>query len=235
MPSSINSPYVVGVTGGSASGKTQLLSWLQQLLPTEYVCLLSQDNYYKELNLVDRDINRTTNFDEPSIIEQEEFARDLQLLKSGKTVQRREYTFNNPDATPKMLTFAPAPIIIVEGIFVFHFQEVDRLLDLKVFIDAKEHLKLHRRILRDINERGFSLEDVLYKYTHQVVPAYEKYIAPYQHDADLIIPNNQELKADECPLGAELLATYLKNKITPYQGDLSRRGTAAGRQGSSRL
>ncbi len=131
-------------------------------------------------------------------------------------MQRREYTFNNPAATPQMLTFEPAPIIIVEGIFVFHFPEINRLLDLKVFVDAKEHLKLHRRILRDIDERGFSLEDVLYKYTHQVVPAYEKYIAPYQHDADLIIPNNQELKEDECPLGAELLATYLKNKISSY-------------------
>ena len=209
----MHKPYVVGVTGGSASGKTQLLNWLQQLLPTEDVCLLSQDNYYRELNLVDRDINRVTNFDEPSIIEQEEFAQDLQRLKRGETVQRREYTFNNPAATPQLLTFKPAPIIIVEGIFVFHFPEIYRLLDLKVFVDAKEHLKLHRRILRDIDERGFSLEDVLYKYTHQVVPAYEKYIAPYQHDADLIIPNNQELKEDECPLGAELLATYLKSKI----------------------
>ena len=208
-------PYVVGVTGGSASGKTQLLNWLQKLLPPEDVCLLSQDNYYQDLDRVDRDINRTTNFDDPAIIEQEEFAHDLQRLKNGEIVQRREYTFNNPAITEqKVLTFQPAPIIIVEGIFVFHFPEIYRLLDLKVFIDAKEHLKLHRRILRDIDERGFSLEDVLYKYTHQVVPAYEKYIAPYQHDADLIIPNNQELREDECPLGAELLATYLKNKIS---------------------
>ena len=208
------SPYVVGVTGGSASGKTQLLSWLQKLLPSNKVCLLSQDNYYQDIDRVDRDINRTTNFDDPAIIEQAEFARDLQCLKNGETVQRLEYTFNNPSVTSReMLTFQPAPIIIVEGIFVFHFPAISRLLDLKVFIDAKEHLKLHRRILRDLDERGFSLEDVLYKYTHQVVPAYEKYIAPYQYDADLIIPNNQELKEGECPLGAELLATYLKSKI----------------------
>ncbi|MGB3852761.1 MAG: uridine-cytidine kinase [Tunicatimonas sp.] len=210
----MDSPYVVGVTGGSASGKTQLLNWLQKLLPDKSVCLLSQDNYYKDLNLVDRDVNRTTNFDEPGIIEQAEFARDLQRLKDGQQVQRQEYTFNNPAATPRMLSFQPAPIIIAEGIFVFHFPEVYRQLDLKVFVDAKEHLKLHRRILRDINERGFSLEDVLYKYTHQVAPAYEKYIAPYQHDADLIIPNNQELQADECPLGAKLLATFLMDKIS---------------------
>jgi uridine kinase len=91
---------------------------------------------------------------------------------------------------------------------------VYRQLNLKVFVDAKEHLKLHRRILRDLDERGYPLEDILYKYTHQVVPAYEKYIAPYQYDADLIIPNNQELRNDECPLGAELLATYLKDKIS---------------------
>ncbi len=210
----MNNPYVVGVTGGSASGKTQLLNWLQKLLPTDQVCLLSQDNYYQAIDRVDRAVNRSTNFDEPGIIEEKEFADDLRRLKTGETVQRQEYTFNNPAiTTPKMLTFHPAPIIIVEGIFVFHFPEIYRLLDLKVFVDAKEHLKMHRRILRDIDERGFSLEDVLYKYTHQVVPAYEKYIAPYQYDADLIIPNNQELKEDECPLGAELLATHLMSKI----------------------
>lgn len=210
----MGSPYVVGVTGGSASGKTQLLNWLQKLLPTNQVCLLSQDNYYQVIDRIDRAVNRSTNFDEPGIIEEKEFADDLRRLKAGETVQRQEYTFNNPAiTTPRMLTFRPAPIIIVEGIFVFHFPEIYQLLDLKVFVDAKEHLKMHRRILRDIEERGFSLEDVLYKYTHQVVPAYEKYIAPYQHDADLIIPNNQELKEDECPLGAELLATFLMNKI----------------------
>lgn len=208
------SPYVVGVTGGSASGKTQLLNWLQQLLPPEDVCLFSQDNYYQDRERHDPDVNRATNFDDPTIIEQAEFARDLRQLKAGQSVQRREYTFNNPTVTPRMLTFHPAPIIIVEGIFVFHFQDIYRLLDLKVFIDAKEHLKLHRRILRDLDERGYPLEDILHKYTHHVVPAYEKYIAPYQHDADLIIPNNQELKEDECPLGAELLATFLKNKIS---------------------
>ena len=210
----MDSPYVVGVTGGSASGKTQLLYWLQQLLPAEAVCLLSQDHYYQDLNLVDRDLNRITNFDDPAIVEQVQFVHDLQRLKAGQVVQRLEYTFNNPAVTPQLLTFRPAPIIIVEGIFVFHFPEIYRLLDLKVFIDAKEHIKLHRRIVRDMDERGFSLEDVLYKYTHHVVPAYEKYIAPYQYDADLVIPNNQELEKGKSPLGAELLATYLKDKIT---------------------
>ena len=211
----MNTPYVVGITGGSASGKTQLLTWLQRLLPSDQVCLLSQDNYYKDLDLVDRDINRTTNFDDPAIIEQEQFAHDLQQLKDGQEVQRREYTFNNPEITErKLLTFRPAPIIIVEGIFVFHFPEINQLLDLKVFVDAKAHLKFHRRIVRDIHERGFSLEDVLYKYTYQVVPAYEKYIAPYQYEADLVIPNNLELEENTCPLSAELLATFLKSKIT---------------------
>lgn len=211
----MNTPYVVGITGGSASGKTQLLTWLQRLLPTDQVCLLSQDHYYKDLDLVDRDINRTTNFDDPALIEQAQFAHDLQQLKNGETVQRLEYTFNNPNVTHReMLTFQPAPVIIVEGIFVFHFPEINQLLDLKVFVDAKEHLKFHRRIKRDLDERGFLLEDVLYKYTYQVVPAYEKYIAPYQYEADIVIPNNLELEENKCPLSAELLASFLNSKIT---------------------
>ena len=109
---------------------------------------------------------------------------------------------------PKQLVFKPAPIVVVEGIFVFYFEEVARLLDLKVYIDAKEYVKLHRRIIRDKVERGYDLEDVLYRYTNHVAPTYEKYIKPFKNDADIIIPNNNHFER-----GLEVLVSFLNSKI----------------------
>ena len=106
-----------------------------------------------------------------------------------------------------MLTFHPAPVIVVEGIFVLYYPELSDLLDLKIFIDAKDHIKLKRRIIRDKVERGYDLDDVLYRYEMHVMPTYEKYIKPFKNDADLIIPNN--LNFDK---GLEVIRTYLKAK-----------------------
>jgi uridine kinase len=128
-------------------------------------------------------------------------------LRSGKQILKQEYTFNNPNAIPKMLSLEPSPIIVVEGIFVFYFPEISSLLDLKVFIDAAEHIKLKRRIVRDKDERGYDLEDVLYRYEKHVVPTYEKYIAPFKSDADVIIPNNLHFEK-----ALEMLIVFLKSK-----------------------
>jgi uridine kinase len=106
------------------------------------------------------------------------------------------------------LIFKPAPIIVVEGIFVFYFSEIAKLLDLKIFIDAKEHIKLKRRIYRDQVERGYDINDVLYRYEKHVAPTYERYIEPFKNEADIIIPNNSHYQK---PL--EMLVCYLKTKI----------------------
>ena len=108
----------------------------------------------------------------------------------GKKVNRLEYVFNNKDVKPKTLVFTSAPIIIVEGIFVFHFKKMQPLLDLKIFLDAKENLKVIRRIKRDRVERNYPLDDVLYRYEHHVMPTFEKYILPYRDEADNVVNNN---------------------------------------------
>ncbi|MFP4090195.1 MAG: uridine kinase [Cyclobacteriaceae bacterium] len=206
-------PYVVGICGGSGSGKTKVLNWIQKKFDTQEICLLSQDNYYRNRTTSTPEENRFFNFDEPEVIESDKFAQDLRTLKKGESIRRKEYTFNNPSKDEKMLEFHPAPIIVVEGIFVFHFPEVNTQLDLKVFVDVKEHVKFHRRITRDSRERGYPLEDILYKYTHHVAPAYEKYIEPYRHKADLVIPNNQTYQENECPPAVQVLVAFLKSKL----------------------
>ena len=201
-------PFIVGITGGSASGKTTFLNRLLNSFAPKDVCLISQDNYYKSREHQTKDLNGIVNFDLPSCIDDEAYAHDILKVSQGQTVYRTEYTFNNPNVVPKQLEFRPAPIVVVEGIFVFYFEEVARLLDLKVYIDAKEHIKLQRRIVRDRIERGYDLEDVLYRYTQHVAPTYEKYIAPYKNDADIIVPNNNHFER-----GLEVITTFLNAKI----------------------
>jgi len=201
-------PYIVGITGGSASGKTLFLDKLLHAFDDRQVCLISQDNYYKPRNLQPLDNKGIYNFDTPQSIDFEEYAGDIRKIQAGETVFRQEYTFNNPNKTPKILEFKPAPVVVVEGIFVLYYPELANLLDLKVFIDAKEYIKLKRRIVRDKVERGYDLDDVLYRYEMHVMPTYEKYIEPFKHDADLIVPNNRGFEK-----ALDVLKTFLKGKV----------------------
>ncbi|GAA3979586.1 uridine kinase [Hymenobacter antarcticus] len=175
----MHTPYLIGITGGSASGKTTFLRRLLAAFPEEQICLISQDNYYHPREKQLRDDMGVENFDLPASIDAAAYAADVLSISQGREVRRQEYTFNNASVVPQELVFRPAPIVVVEGIFVFHFEEIAKLLDLKVYIDAQEHVKLHRRIIRDRDERGYDLADVLYRYTHHVAPTYEQFIAPY--------------------------------------------------------
>ncbi|WP_375437596.1 uridine kinase [uncultured Hymenobacter sp.] len=201
-------PFIVGITGGSASGKTTFLRRLLASFSEEEICLISQDNYYHPRESQQVDAQGVTNFDLPSSIDSAAYASDVLRISQGLQVRRPEYTFNNPSAKPRELVFQPSPIVVVEGIFVFYFEEVAKLLDLKVYIDAEEHVKLQRRIVRDRDERGYDLEDVLYRYTNHVAPTYEKYIRPFKQDADIVIPNNRHFDR-----GLEVLVSFLKSKI----------------------
>lgn len=201
-------PFIVGITGGSASGKTLFLDKLLHSFEPGEVCLISQDNYYKPRHLQPIDDKGVHNFDTPQSIDFEQYAVDIQKLGNGETVFRQEYTFNNPNKKPKMLEFAPAPVVVVEGIFVLYYPELAKLLDLKIFIDAKEYIKLKRRIVRDKVERGYDLDDVLYRYENHVMPTYEKFIEPFKNDADLIVPNNKNFER-----ALDVIRAYMRSKV----------------------
>ncbi|MDH4090952.1 MAG: uridine kinase [Cyclobacteriaceae bacterium] len=186
--------YTIGITGGSGSGKTYFINTLSARFQPSEICLISQDHYYKPIEEQVIDAQGITNFDLPSSIEPEKLLADILKLKRGERLLKSEYTFNNPYATPKQLEFRPAPILIIEGLFVQYFPEIERELDLKIFIEAKDHIKLSRRIHRDNTERGYALNDVLYRYEHHVMPVYESLIKPLKHQADLVIPNNDHFE-----------------------------------------
>ena len=183
-------PFVIGISGGSGSGKTTFVKELAASFSPEQVCILSQDNYYKPREEQVIDSIGEKNFDLPESFKEEEYHQDVLKLLSGEEVILTEYTYNNELAQPKKVFYKPAPVIVIEGIFVFHFIDVSNLMDFKIFIDADEHIKLIRRIQRDKIERNYPLEDVLYRYQHHVFPAYEKFIQPYKSSCDIIVNNN---------------------------------------------
>ncbi|MEO8472078.1 MAG: P-loop NTPase fold protein [Chryseolinea sp.] len=202
-------PFTIGITGGSGSGKTFFIKELSSHFRPEEICLISQDHYYKSREIQFTDANGVKNFDLPAAIEDEKLVDDILRLKNGETLRKTEYTFNNPNATPTVLEFRPAPILIVEGLFVQYFPQIDRELDLKIFIEAREYVKLSRRIKRDNDERGYDLDDVLYRYQYHVMPIYETLIKPLKHKADLIIPNNQHFTH-----AMDIIVSALKQKLS---------------------
>ncbi|MBL7875481.1 MAG: uridine kinase, partial [Cyclobacteriaceae bacterium] len=139
-------PFTIGITGGSGSGKTYFLQGLSSAFKASEICLISQDNYYKPRDQQPVDENGVKNFDLPVSIDREAFQIDLLKLKSGQSVLKTEYVFNNPLAEKKQLEFRAAPILVVEGLFVQYFEEISNELDLRIFIEAKDHVKLGRRI-----------------------------------------------------------------------------------------
>ncbi|MBK9328612.1 MAG: AAA family ATPase [Sphingobacteriales bacterium] len=183
-------PFVIGISGGSGSGKTTFVKELARSFSPDQVCILSQDNYYKPREEQVTDANNEKNFDLPESFREREYHKDVLRLLNGEEVVLKEYTYNNPDAEPGLVTYKAAPVIVIEGIFVFHFADVSSLMDLKIFIDADEHIKLIRRIQRDKIERNYPLEDVLYRYQHHVFPSYQKYILPYKSECDIVVNNN---------------------------------------------
>jgi uridine kinase len=209
----MNKPYVIGVAGGSGSGKTFFLKCFLDHFTIDEVCLVSQDDYYFPVaHNMTKEQNKEYNFDLPSTIDHDHFEQDIYKLLNYETIYKKEYTFNNHNLTPKLLEIKPAPILIVEGLFILHFKKISNELDMKIFIDADEDVALQRRLKRDLIERGYSNDDAYYKWINHVLPAYKEYLLPYKNECDKIITNNSHV-ADDIIAVTEEISRELREKV----------------------
>lgn len=197
--------YLIGVAGGSGSGKTTLVRALRDSLPPASVCIISQDDYYHPRESQQLDENGQVNFDLPTAVDLDGLARDLRTLVSGQAILRKEYTFNQEGKEARMVEMHPAPVILVEGLFVLHHEPIRELFDLRVFIEASEQAQLDRRLQRDARDRGYGKEEVMYQWENHVLPAYRNYLMPYRHLCDLHVVNEINYERAVKVLGNHLL------------------------------
>ncbi len=203
-----STPFLIGIAGGSGSGKTSFLHELLHHFPSDKIALVSQDNYYYPMHQQQKDANGVINFDLPSSIDREYFYSDMMKLIDGQSIELMEYNFNNPSAVPKRVVVNPAPIIIMEGLFIFHYDEIRTRLDFKVFIEAFHEERLIRRIKRDAAERGYPEHEVRYQWLNHVRPSEEMYLYPYIQECELIVDNSEHYRE-----GLEVLVETIRKQL----------------------
>jgi uridine kinase len=187
---------IIGISGGSGSGKTTFLSSLKERIPSDHLALVSQDNYYKPQTEQHRDENGWVNYDLPTGIEKERFISDMNELLNGNAIEFLEYNFNNPAWEPQKMTIQPAPIVVMEGLFVFHYNEIFEKLHHKIYLDAPVDLRLERRINRDLGQRGYPEHEVRYQWDNHVRPAEIEYLEPFIDRCDLIIDSTKPIDSE---------------------------------------
>ena len=183
---------VIGICGGSGSGKTTLLKRLANHFSGVQATVFSMDNYYLPIEEQQKDANGEVNFDLPTALNRDQLVADLRELKAGNPIEVKEYHFNAPPDKNVLITLEPAPIIIIEGLFLFHYQEVNKLIDFSIFMDVDPEVQLDRRLYRDQESRGYSRDAILYQWENHVLPCFEKYLEPYATTADFIFTNDHQ-------------------------------------------
>ena len=181
-----NDILVIGIAGGTGSGKTTLMNNLIQRFEGS-VTVLSHDNYYRRNDHLTYEQRCQINYDEPAALETDLMARHLDALRHGQSIQCPVYDFSRHNRSDKTIEIAPKSVIIVEGILIFENQELRDLMDIKIFVDTDADVRLCRRIKRDVTKRGRSLESVLNQYQMTVKPMHEKYVEPSKKHANLVV------------------------------------------------
>lgn len=182
---------VIGIAGGTGSGKTTITQEIVKSLGS-HVAVISHDSYYKAHHDMSYDERVKLNYDHPNSYDTEMFVEDLKSLREGKPIECPIYDYTIHDRSENTLTIQPARVIIVEGIMIFHPEELRELMDIKVFVDADADIRILRRIIRDVKERGRSLDSVVNQYITTVKPMHEAFVEPSKRYADIIIPEGGE-------------------------------------------
>ena len=178
---------VIGIGGGSGSGKTTLLKNIMQTFGPA-ITVISHDNYYKRHDEMTYEERCKLNYDEPAALETDLMVRQLEQLKNGQEILCPVYDFTVHNRSDETILIKPERIIIVEGILIFENKALRDLMDIKIFVDTDADIRICRRIKRDVNKRGRSLESVIAQYQETVKPMHEKYVEPSKKYADIVVP-----------------------------------------------
>jgi uridine kinase len=185
----MSSSLVVGIAGGTASGKTTVARKIHEALSPSRVVLIDQDSYYKDLKHLSLDERREVNFDHPDAFDTDLLVHHLKALKAGVPIQKPQYDFVTSIRRPELSEIAPADIILVEGILVLHIEALRRELDVRIFVDAEDDVRIIRRLTRDIKDRGRDFDHVVAQYFRHVRPMHMGFVEPSKRWADIIVPH----------------------------------------------
>jgi len=182
---------IIGIAGGTGSGKTTVVQQIVEELPEDEVCVISQDSYYKDTSDMSYEERVRINFDHPQAIDFDLLVGHLQDLRNGDSIEQPVYSFVEHNRTGDTVTTYPKKVIIVEGILILTHPEIREMFDVKLFVHADSDERLIRRLKRDMAERGRDLNEVLTRYQSNLKPMHEQFIEPTKEFADIIIPTNK--------------------------------------------
>jgi uridine kinase len=200
---------IIGVAGGTASGKTTFVNEVMSGLSTEGLGLIAQDAYYKDNSHLTFDQRCLLNYDHPEAIDFDLMVKQIKALKAGASIDQPVYDYKIHNRTTETLPIAPKAVFIIEGILVLHHKALRDLMDLKIFVDAPGDQRLMRRMKRDMAERGRDLDEVMQRYSQTLKPMHDAYIEPSKAHADIVVLSHQNN-----PQAVSLLQTYIESKMS---------------------
>ena len=200
---------IIGIAGGTGSGKTTVVKKIAKALPAHCAAIIPLDSYYNDTTILTPEERAAINFDHPDAFDWKLLTEHIRMLKNGEAVEQPTYSYIESNRQKETIHVEPKPVIIIEGIMALHYKKLRDMMDLKIFVDTDDDVRLIRNIRRDVVERGRTVDMVLDRYEKVIKPIHEQFIEPTKKFADLIIPWGGENKT-----GIHILKTYIQGIVT---------------------
>ncbi|MBD3616427.1 MAG: uridine kinase [Gracilimonas sp.] len=207
----MSKPLVIGVAGGSGSGKTTVVNYICEEFAQDNILRLEHDSYYRELKHLPFEERVKQNFDHPASLETELMIRHIQALMEGYPIEVPVYDFEAHTRKEETITATPSDVILIDGILIFSEPELLKLMDVKIFVDTDDDVRLLRRLQRDIQERGRSVDGVLAQYEKFVRPMHLEFVEPSKRYADIIIPRGGKNK-----VALDMVSALIRGKMNEF-------------------
>ena len=212
MPKTKNKPFVIGVAGGSGSGKSTVTREVLASIGPDMAAVVMQDDYYLDQTHMTPEDRRKTNYDHPDAFDWPLMAQHVRALRNGEAIEMPVYDFAADNRSSKTITVNPAPVIVVEGLFALYDAKLCSMMSLKIYVDTASDVRFIRRLQRDIAERGRSTESVINQYLETVRPMHKQFIEPTKRNADVILPHGANGPA------VDIITTKVKSLIRDLEG-----------------